>query len=182
MSFESNKILGAFLGTCLLLIAIGTLADLIYKKTDSIPMSKEVISYKISPNLDTSINIEENNVITNDLSNQENIVEKISQANVESGFLYSKKCTACHSFDKSRTKKIGPPLIDVYEREIANIDNYNYSKSLQKLSGKWDLQSLDGFLKDPKEWAPGTKMSFVGIKNINDRANIIAYLKSLINK
>ena len=58
MSFESNKILGAFLGTCLLLIAIGTLADLIYKKTDSIPMSKEVISYKISPNLDTSINIE----------------------------------------------------------------------------------------------------------------------------
>jgi cytochrome c len=46
-------------------------------------------------------------------------------------------------------------------------------------TGKWDNNNLDSFLKKPKEWAPGTKMSYVGIKKGEDRANVIKYLQSL---
>lgn len=180
MSFELNKILGAFLGTCLILVIIGTLENLIYKQDDSLPMPPERLSYKIATDTNNTPLVDDITLSENSLEEELNIAQLIDQADIDLGLLYSKKCTACHSFDEARNKKIGPPLIDVYERKIAIIEGYAYSKTFQNLNGIWDLEALDGFLKQPKEWAPGTKMSFVGIKKTEDRANLIAYLKSLI--
>ena len=100
-------------------------------------------------------------------------------ANIDDGKKFSKKCVACHSFEIDGPNKIGPSLYNIQSREIASIADFKYSKALISKTGKWDDQNLDAFLKNPKEWAPGTKMSYVGIKKGQDRANIIKYLQSL---
>jgi cytochrome c len=100
-------------------------------------------------------------------------------ANFDEGKKFSKKCVACHSFEIDGPNKIGPNLYNIQSREIASIESFKYSKALMSKTGKWDNNNLDSFLKKPKEWAPGTKMSYVGIKKGEDRANVIKYLQSL---
>ncbi len=76
--------------------------------------------------------------------------------------------------------KIGPNLWDVVERPIASATGFAYSKALKAKSGApWSYESLDGFLTKPKAWAPGTKMSFAGLRKPEQRAAVIAYLRSL---
>ena len=60
-----------------------------------------------------------------------------------------------------------------------SISTFKYSKALKSKTDKWDNNNLDLFLKNPKKWAPGTKMSYTGIKKGEDRANLIKYLQSL---
>jgi cytochrome c len=91
-----------------------------------------------------------------------------------------RKCTACHSLDKGGKNKIGPNLWDIIGRPIGAAAGYKYSAALKGKSGEtWGFENLDAFLAKPKGWAPGTKMSFAGIKKPGQRANLIAYLRSL---
>ena len=63
---------------------------------------------------------------------------------------------------------------------IANNDGYKYSDALASRSGEvWSYQALNDYLENPKGWAPGTKMSFAGVKKVEQRANLIAYLRGL---
>jgi cytochrome c len=104
----------------------------------------------------------------------------LASADVAAGQKVSRKCTTCHTVDEGGANKIGPNLWNVVGRGIASSDGYKYSKSLREMSGDaWSYENLDGFLGKPKDWAPGTKMSFAGLKKIQDRANLIAYLRSL---
>ena len=91
-----------------------------------------------------------------------------------------KKCTACHSLDKGGKHKIGPNLWDLVDRPIASAAGYSYSDALKAKSGEaWSYENLDAFLTKPKDWAPGTKMSFAGLKKPGKRADLIAHLRSL---
>jgi cytochrome c len=91
-----------------------------------------------------------------------------------------KKCTACHSLDKGGKHKIGPNLWDLIDRPIASAAGYGYSDALKAKSGEaWSYENLDAFLTKPKDWAPGTKMSFAGLKKPGKRADLIAHLRSL---
>ncbi len=85
------------------------------------------------------------------------------------------KCRACHKLDGS--DGTGPHLNGVVDRAIGGVDGYGYSEALASLDGPWDHEALNGFLEDPKGWAPGTKMGFAGLKKAEDRANLIAYLE-----
>ena len=108
------------------------------------------------------------------------VLPMIAAADMAAGQKVSRKCTSCHTVDEGGANKIGPNLWNVVGRAIASSDGYKYSKSLQEKSGDgWSYENLDGFLSKPKDWAPGTKMSFAGLKKIEDRANLIAYLRSL---
>jgi cytochrome c len=60
--------------------------------------------------------------------------------------------------------------------DIAAIDGFKYSDALKGKDGKWDVEALNAFLEKPKEWAPGTKMAFAGLRKEEDRASIIAWL------
>ncbi|MEJ2026964.1 MAG: c-type cytochrome [Limibacillus sp.] len=109
------------------------------------------------------------------------VIALLASADAAAGEKVVKKCAACHSFDEGGPNKVGPGLWDVVGREIASHEGYSYSSALKDKGGTWDYAALAGFLSDPKGWAPGTKMSFAGIKKDEELANLIAYLRSLSN-
>lgn len=115
----------------------------------------------------------------------EEVVELIgpllASADVGAGEKLLKRCTACHSFEKGGPNKVGPYLYDVVERDIAGVGDFGYSGSMTDYGAgkKWTYDELDGFLKKPSKWVKGTAMGFAGLKKIEDRANLIAYMRTL---
>ena len=103
----------------------------------------------------------------------------LATASVEAGKKTARKCTVCHSFKKVGAKKIGPPLWNVVNAKRARSAGFGYSSGMTKAGGKWGYEELDAFIANPKKSIPGTKMIFAGVKKASDRANIIAYLRSL---
>ncbi|MBO0905753.1 c-type cytochrome [Jiella sonneratiae] len=91
------------------------------------------------------------------------------------------KCKACHSIGEGAKNKIGPELNGILGEKIAAVDGYSFSSALQtyaKDHPTWTVEELHSWLSDPKAVAPGTKMSFPGLKDQKDIDNVIAYLAS----
>ena len=91
------------------------------------------------------------------------------------------KCKACHFADKKKNK-VGPYLLGVVGRKVASVEGFKYSKAMQEKAaelGTWTEENLDKYLENPKKFVPGNKMAFAGLKKAEDRANVIAYLKTL---
>ena len=109
----------------------------------------------------------------------EPILALLATADVNAGIKTAKKCTACHVFDKGGKNKVGPGLWNIVNADKGAIDGYAYSAALAEMEGAWDYQALNGFLYKPKAYLAGTKMNFAGLKKPQDRANVIAYLRSL---
>ncbi|NNG05217.1 MAG: c-type cytochrome [Inquilinus sp.] len=103
----------------------------------------------------------------------------LASADPTAGQRVSRACGACHTFDQGGANRIGPNLWNVVNRDIAGIEGFRYSGTLAGLDGAWTYDSLDSFLAAPKQWAPGTSMSFAGIRKAEDRASLIAWLRSL---
>lgn len=95
------------------------------------------------------------------------------------------KCMSCHSMTKGKNKS-GPTLFEVVGREAASVEGYRYSKGMKKAAAAglvWNEAELSEFLLSPKTYVKGTKMSsFRGLKKDEDRANVIAYLKTLVEE
>jgi cytochrome c len=92
----------------------------------------------------------------------------------------AKACLACHSVEKGGPNKVGPNLWDVVERQKASHEGFAYSEAMAAhKSEAWGYDQLDQFLTNPKGYVPGTKMAYAGIKNPQNRADVIAYLHSL---
>lgn len=98
----------------------------------------------------------------------------------EAGERVFAKCKACHMVGENAKRRVGPPLNDIIGAQAGTQENFNYSQAMVE-KGKegltWTEENLDAYLKDPKEVVPGGKMAFPGLKNEEDRANVIAYLK-----
>ncbi len=89
------------------------------------------------------------------------------------------KCAACHNADPGGANGIGPNLAGVYGESVAQgRGGYAFSDALKAKGGKWDDATMDAWLTDPAKFAPGTKMTFAGLSDAQERANIIAYLKT----
>jgi len=91
-----------------------------------------------------------------------------------------KKCKACHAVGADAQNKVGPQLNAILGRTAATVDGFKYSKALvEKAAAEtlvWTPELLDEFLKKPKDFVKGTKMSFAGIRKDEQRADVIAYL------
>lgn len=103
----------------------------------------------------------------------------LAKADPAEGKKIAHKCQSCHTLTKGGKNKIGPNLWNVIGRKHASHPGYDYSSAMKALSGSWDYKSLNHFLYHPQGDIKGTKMTFIGIKNDQQRADVIAYLRTL---
>lgn len=109
----------------------------------------------------------------------EPILHLIATADVAKGEKLSKACAACHSFDNGGPQKVGPNLWNIVNAKKAHIDGFAYSAALAEKTDNWNYLSLNKFIYKPKNYINGTKMNYIGLKKPNDRAAIIAWLRTL---
>src|SRR6056297_97831 len=89
-----------------------------------------------------------------------------------------RRCAACHKLEEG-ANGVGPHLYGVVGRDIGSVEGFRYSNALQDLGGAWTADELNAFLENPKEYAPGNKMSFAGLRKEEDRAAVVSYLQSV---
>lgn len=92
------------------------------------------------------------------------------------------KCKACHTFEQGGPNRTGPNMWGIFNNHYMHKEDYSYSSAFAAKKAEittWDEQHLHAFLENPKSYIPGTKMSFNGIKNPAERADLIAWLKTL---
>ncbi|MCC6597280.1 MAG: cytochrome c family protein [Alphaproteobacteria bacterium] len=109
----------------------------------------------------------------------EPIMHLIATADIARGEKLSKACAACHSFDQGGPNKVGPNLWGVLGGKKAHLDGFAYSPAMVKAGGTWGYGELNHFLRKPKSFVDGTKMNFAGMKKPEDRAAIIAWLRTM---
>lgn len=91
------------------------------------------------------------------------------------------KCKGCHQIGAGAENKIGPHLNALFGRKAAGLEGFRYSKSFERAGAnglEWHAETLDAFLENPRSYASGTRMSFRGLKDREDRLNLIAYLRT----
>ena len=102
----------------------------------------------------------------------------LASADPAKGEQVFKKCAACHNADKGGANQLGPNLWGTMGKPHGHVPGFAYSDALKGVPGSWDWKSMDAWLANPKKYAPGTKMTFAGLGNPEDRANVIAFLNS----
>ena len=167
--FEFNKIAAAVLTGGLVIMVLNEVATLAIH-----PTYPETPAYAI----DTGA-VASSEVASNDVEEGPSLAALLAESDVEKGEKVFKKCAACHTSEQDGAHKIGPNLHGVLNRELGAADDFSYSDALVNKGGNWSYSDLDLFLKKPSTYIKGTKMSFAGIKKAEDRADLIAYLRSL---
>ena len=102
----------------------------------------------------------------------------LASADAAKGEAVFKKCIACHNADPGGANALGPALFGVMGRPIAGHPGFAYSPALKEVGGSWDWEKMSSWLSNPKKFAPGNKMTFPGLSNPEDRANLLAFLNS----
>ncbi|MFV0624225.1 c-type cytochrome [Sphingomonas sp. ac-8] len=102
----------------------------------------------------------------------------LASADPAKGAEVFKKCAACHTVNQGGANGIGPNLWGVVGKPHGHLAGFAYSDALKSVPGNWDFDALDAWLTSPRKYAPGTKMTFAGLGNAEDRANVVAYLNA----
>jgi cytochrome c len=171
-SFEINKLLGALLGTVFVVFTIALVSDNIF----------------YSPNPEKpgfAIKAEEPAAEAGGekAAAPVQIAPLLAKADPKKGEAIFKKCEACHDGTKGGPNKVGPNLWGVVGRPIASHPGYSYSAAMKKFSDDskkhWDYQLISEFITSPRKEVPGTAMGFAGLPEAQDRADVLAYLRTL---
>lgn len=109
----------------------------------------------------------------------EPILAMIGAADIARGEQVAKACAACHTFNPGGPNGTGPNLAGVVNQAKAHHAGFNYSEAMKTHGGSWTYAELNHFLWKPKTFIKGTAMNFIGVKKPEDRAALIAYLRSI---
>jgi cytochrome c len=169
--FEVNKIIAAIFVGFIIIFIVDRLGDTIINIEN---IDKKETAYKIEilePDTSTEVstNISDESV--------EPVSTILITASLENGEKIYKKCGTCHNYEKGSKSKVGPNLWNIINRPKGSIGGFAYSKALSEFGGKWTYEELGRFLYKPKQYINGTKMNFAGLKNVEDRADLILWLQ-----
>jgi cytochrome c len=105
---------------------------------------------------------------------------KLKDANVQHGeALFKQQCFTCHTIDKGGVNKVGPNQWDILGRKKASHEGFSYSSALQAKGGDWSYEDINHMIFKPQAFVRGTKMAFAGLPKEQDRADVIAYLRTM---
>lgn len=165
-----NKIAGAILSAGLLAMVAGFIAHEFYH-TGHLEEPAYVIA--------TGVATTKTDTAEAKPAGPEPIADLLASADVAKGEKVAKKCGACHNFVEGAGAKVGPDLYNIVNRQRASMEGFSYSDAMASKGGEWTYDDLNHFIYNPKDFVPGTKMNFAGIKKTQDRADLIAYLRTL---
>ena len=165
-SFELNKILGALLGTCLILLALNITAGAIFS-----PEKPAKPGYAIA--------VKEGPAKEEAKAPEKPIAVLLASASVEKGQATAKQCQACHTFEKGGPNRVGPNLWGIVGSQRGEGRGFNFSAAMKAKGGTWTFEELNKFLAGPREYIPGTAMTFAGLTRDQQRADVIDYLRTL---
>ena len=104
---------------------------------------------------------------------------KAEMTSVERGAILWKRCRACHTLAEGERHKVGPNLWGVFGQAAGAREDFNYSRAMKASGIVWDDTTMDAYLEKPAAYIPGNRMTYAGLRKPEDRAAVIAYLKSV---
>ena len=170
MSNEVNKIAGAILGMATLAMGVGFFSGALVS-----PKAPAQAGYALPDSSATGGAA----AAAAPAEAAEPIAKRLASADVAKGEAAAKKCVSCHSFTPDKKNGTGPALHGSAGRDKGSVAGFKYSGGMTGKGGKWDDEALDAFLTNPKAYVAGTSMSFAGVPRADERANLIAYMKTL---
>lgn len=171
-----NKILAVIIGGILAILVITELGHMLVKSHAPEELTAENTAYPVNwAALESGSATAEEAVV----EGPTDYGLLLAGADIGAGERVARRCQSCHTFESGGADGTGPHLWDIVGRAIASVSGFNYSGALNELGGNWGYEELDGFLERPAAYAPGTNMTFAGLRDEGQRMDLIAYLRSL---
>jgi cytochrome c len=164
MEDRFNTIAGWALGAAIVALGLSIVSGM-YFGADK-PHRPHVMGYAIE------------GVVSSEGAEEVPLATLLAEADVARGESVFKKCTSCHTIDAGGANGIGPNLHATMGKALAGHAGFAYSDALKGVGGTWTFEQMDHWLKSPKAFAPGTKMTFAGLSKPEDRAALMLYLNS----